>query len=336
MEERLDLRHLRHFVAVAEELHFTRGAARAGIEQSPLSRSIRNLEKRLGVALFERTRRATQLTPAGESLLDYARSILASADEARIDIRALAGEKNQYLRLGVCEGAPLPRLARLLTSLRQAEPHIHVRIFELSMAQKIHDLQSGFLDAAMTPESGYGKGIKAEAVWQDSAMALLPRGHRLAEKDSLDLAEVVREPLILCRPDTGLGQQSQIEEFIRRAHVTPNIVDRVATLCILVMLVFAGYGVGIATEAAAGVAEGEREAGDDDDDHGDDLGDRAFDRLQNLLERRFPRHGGAGGVGRGNQASGDQENRRCVKAVSEISATLQKRSNGEPPIRKCG
>lgn len=245
----MEFRHLRHFVAVAEELHFKRAADRIGMEQSPLSRSIRTLEQRLGVTLFERTRRSTRLTAAGERLFVHARALLAAADEARVDVRSTDGDGGGHLHLGVCDGVPLPRLARLLASLRQRTPHISVHVHEVPMTQNIYELRNGFLDAALAPESGYGKGVASEAVWHDRPIAVLPNGHPLAARKRIGLADVVREPLVLCQPDTGLGHQCQIEQIVRTVTATPNIVDTATTLCMLVTLVFAGYGIGIATAA---------------------------------------------------------------------------------------
>lgn len=245
----MEFRHLRHFVAVAEELHFQRAADRIGIEQSPLSRSIRNLEQQLGVTLFERTRRSTRLTVAGERLFVHARALLAAADEARLDVRTKGGDRIGHLHIGICDGVPLPRLARLLASFRQATPHISVHVHEMSMSQKIYELRSGFLDAALAPESGYGKGIVSEAIWRDPLIAVMPSRHPLAQRKHVALVDVVREPLVLCQRDTGLGQQCQIEQIIRTVTATPNIVDTATTLSMLVTLVIAGYGIGIATAA---------------------------------------------------------------------------------------
>lgn len=245
----MEFRHLRHFVAVAEELHFKRAADRIGMEQSPLSRSIRTLEQRLGVTLFERTRRSTRLTAAGERLFVHARALLAAADEARVDVRSTNGDGAGHLHVGVCDGVPLPRLARLLASLRQQTPHVSVHVHEVPMTQNIYELRNGFLDAALAPESGYGKGIASEAVWHDRPIAVIPNGHPLAERKRVGLADVVREPLVLCQPDTGLGHHCQIEQIVRTVTATPNIVDTATTLCMLVTLVFAGYGIGIATAA---------------------------------------------------------------------------------------
>ena len=150
----MDLRHLRHFVAVAGELHFKRAAERVGIEQSPLSRSIRNLEARLNVQLLERTKRSTRLTPAGERLLVHARALLAAADEARVDVGLASENGTSHLHLGISDGVPLPRVARLLAALRQSNPHISVHVHEVPMVRKVHELRGGFLDAALAPESG--------------------------------------------------------------------------------------------------------------------------------------------------------------------------------------
>lgn len=243
------MRHLRYFVAVGEELHFTRAAERAGIEQSPLSRSIKKLEDRLGVELFERTKRSTKLTPAGERLLIHARALLAAADEARVDVRAASAEGAGHLHIGFCDGVPLRRIARLIAALRQESPPLDVHVHDMPMTQKIRELRNGFLDAAISPESGYGRGIIAEAIWQDQPIVLLPCNHPLAVKDRLVLADIVSEPLVLRRPDTGLGHQCQIEQIVRTVTETPDIVERATTLCMLVMRVFAGYGIGIATAA---------------------------------------------------------------------------------------
>ncbi len=245
----MEFRHLRHFVAVAEELHFKRAADRIGMEQSPLSRSIKTLEQRLDVTLFERTRRSTRLTAAGERLFVHARALLAAADEARADVRSTDGDGSGHLHLGVCDGVPLPRLARLLASLRQSPPYVSVHVHELPMTQNIYELRNGFLDAALAPESGYGKGIASEAVWHDRLIAVLPNGHALAWRKRIGLVDVAREPLVLCQPDTGLGHHCQIEQIVRTVTATPNIVDTATTLCMLVTLVFAGYGIGIATAA---------------------------------------------------------------------------------------
>lgn len=110
----MEIRELRYFVVLAEELHFARAAARVGIEQSPLSKAISELERHLGVRLFIRTRRSTTLTCAGELLLHDARRILAQVDQACLNIAAAASGRSGRLRIAVCDGLAYPRIARVL------------------------------------------------------------------------------------------------------------------------------------------------------------------------------------------------------------------------------
>lgn len=243
----MNLRHLRHFVAVAEELHFTRAAERAGIEQSPLSRSIKNLEARLGVVLFERTKRSTRLTAAGERLFIHAKSLLAAVDDARVDVRAAGSGSAHHLRIGICDGVPLLRVARLLVALKQESPDICVHVHEVTMMQKVYELRNGHLDAVLAPESAPGKGVISESIWQDHPVAVVPRNHPLSGRESISLAAIVQAPLVLCQPDVGVGQIGQIEQIVRSVTPTPDIVNRTTTLSVLVALVLAGYGIGIAT-----------------------------------------------------------------------------------------
>ncbi|WP_292618263.1 LysR family substrate-binding domain-containing protein [Nitrobacter sp. 62-23] len=164
-------------------------------------------------------------------------------------MRTKDGDRTGHLHIGVCDGVPLPRLARLLASLRQTTPHISVHVHEMSLVQKVYELRCGFLDAALAPESGYGKGIVSEAIWRDPLIAVMPSKHPLTQRKQVALVDVVLEPLVLCQRDTGLGHQCQIEQIIRTVTATPNITDTAATLSMLVALVIAGYGIGLATTA---------------------------------------------------------------------------------------
>src|ERR1700678_3936276 len=123
----MELRLLRYFIAVAEELHFGRAAARIGIEQSPLSKAITDMERHLGVRLFVRTRRRTQLTYVGETLLPDARRILAQVDQAHRNIKAAALGSIGRLRIAICDGLAHPRIAKLLAQSREEDPEIDIQ-----------------------------------------------------------------------------------------------------------------------------------------------------------------------------------------------------------------
>jgi DNA-binding transcriptional LysR family regulator len=118
----METRELRYFVALAEELHFGRAAARVCIEQSPLSKAITEMERNLGVKLFVRTRRSTQLTYAGETLLQDARQILSAVDQARDNIRRVATGRRGRLRIAVCDGLAQGRIAKLVAESVNAPP----------------------------------------------------------------------------------------------------------------------------------------------------------------------------------------------------------------------
>lgn len=142
----MELRHLRHFVAVAEELHFARAADRLGMEQSPLSQSIRNLEARLGIKLFQRTTRRTWLTRAGTRFYREARRILRDVDELKASIRRTDGEEPESLRLALGEDLASEPFTRLMFQLEHHEPKVRLEVRELAHAEAVRLVRDGGAD----------------------------------------------------------------------------------------------------------------------------------------------------------------------------------------------
>ncbi len=142
MEPRL----LRYFVAVAEELHLARAAERLGIEQSPVSRAMRDLERLLGVSLFDRSARQTRLTWAGQVLLGEARRVLATVDQAVQATKAAAQGYQSYLRIAICDSLAQPRIASLLARSREEEPELGIRVFDLPFSRQLKGLHDDLLD----------------------------------------------------------------------------------------------------------------------------------------------------------------------------------------------
>ena len=170
----MELRHLRCFVALAEELHFTRAAERLNIEQSPLSRTIKELEGRLGTALFVRNRRATRLTAAGDALLADSRLILSMLDQAKRNVQAAASGYRGILRIAISDGAVEPRLSALLARCRAEEPELEVRMSEMPLSAQLRGLRNGYFDVGFALSSVVGTHIVAEPVWIDSLLAAIP------------------------------------------------------------------------------------------------------------------------------------------------------------------
>ncbi len=133
----MELRHLRYFLAVAEELHFARAAEKLHIEQSPLSRAIKELEEELGVVLFARTTRSTRLTRAGKLFREHVIRVFAALQQARDSVKAAANGFHGQLRVALSDGITPSRLPALLALCRQEEPEVELRFFEVPLSQQI-------------------------------------------------------------------------------------------------------------------------------------------------------------------------------------------------------
>lgn len=163
----MELRHLRCFVVLAEELHFTRAAERLHIEQPPLSRAIKELEDELGVTLFDRDRRGTRLTVAGAAFLQDTRRLFTVLEQARENARAIAAGLRGSLRIAISDGAMDPRLSAFLARCRAEEPEVEIRLSEVPLTEQIRGLRSGDFTIGFARAADVGEGIVAEPIWRD-------------------------------------------------------------------------------------------------------------------------------------------------------------------------
>jgi len=245
----VELRHLRCFIAVAEELHFARAAARLHIEQSPLSRIIKELEYRLGVQLFERTTRSTRLTWAGKVLLEEARRVIAVVDQARASVRSAAAGYRGQIRLALSDGIPQGRLASLLARCREEEPEVEICLSEVTFREQVRGLNDGLFDIGLAQSDEVGDGLVAEPVWFDPLVVAVPARHPLLSYRRVPLEEVVRYPLVLCDPQVCEGFWHQLQRVLSSVNTKLTIADRVPTLDLMMALVAAGYGLGFSSLA---------------------------------------------------------------------------------------
>ena len=245
----MNLRHLRYFIAVAEELHFSRAAERLNIEQSPLSRTIKNLESELGVLLFERSSRGTRLTWAGQVFLEDARRVLLCLEQAKAKAKAAATGYRGTLRIALSDGIARSRLTALLARCREEEPEVEIRLSEIPFSKQLRGLRNDLYDAGFALADEVEDGIIAEPVWHDPLVVTVPSRHPLLVHKRVPLHEVVNYPLVLCHPEVCEGCSQQLDKMLRSVDAQPVVAERVTTHDLMLTLVAAGYGVGFSSAA---------------------------------------------------------------------------------------
>lgn len=243
----MEFRLLRYFVAVAEELHLARAAERLGIEQSPVSRAMRDLERLLGVQLFDRRSRQTRLTWAGQVLLCEARRVLATVEQAVQATKGAAWGYQSYLRIAICDDLAQPRIATLLADSREEEPELDIRVFGLPFSQQLKGLHDDLLDIGFALSDAVNEGLIAEAVWTDPLFVIVPARHPLLANAAVRLDDALKFPVVLCHPEAHSGCHHQIRAVLEGAAVPPRVVDHVTNLGVMLTLVGAGYGIGFAS-----------------------------------------------------------------------------------------
>ena len=245
----MELRHLRYFMAVAEELHFARAAERLHIEQSPLSRAIKELEYDLSVQLFERTTRSTRLTWAGQVFLGEAHRVLSTLEQAIASTKAAATGYRGTLRIALSDGIAQPWLAALLAQCREEEPDVEIRLFEIPLAEQVKGLRGGLYDAGFAHAAVAGEGIVVQSVWSDPLVIAVPARHPLLAHKRIPLGELIRYPLVLCHPEICEGYYIQIERILRTVDAEPVVAEHVGSFDLMMTLVAAGYGLSFAKES---------------------------------------------------------------------------------------
>lgn len=245
----MELRHLRYFIAVAEELHFGRAALRLGISQPPLSQQIQALEDELGACLFERTNRRVALSAVGELFLPEARAVLAQLDKAlAVARRARQGELGE-LKVGFTSSAPFTStIPRALRAFRQACPAVHLDLRELSSREVAEAVGEGLLQVGMIrPLEPLPGGLEALELFAEPLVAVLPAGHPLALEGAtgIALAELAAEPFVFFPRSFGTGLYDQVLGLARAAGFSPHIVQEASEAMTLIGLVATGLGVTI-------------------------------------------------------------------------------------------
>jgi DNA-binding transcriptional LysR family regulator len=258
----IELRHLRYFVAVAEELHFSRAAQRLHISQPPLSQHIKAVESELGVLLLRRTRRRVELTEAGARFLEAARTTLEQAERAMDIARRIGRGESGTLRLGFTATAPFTRVfTQAVRAYRAALPGVHLELALSTTAQVLEAVRTGALDVGLVrPAAGapLPAGLRALPVLTDRLMLVLPADHPLAARPRpVPVAALADEPFVLRPQGPGSAYYEQVFRLCQAAGFTPRIAQEAQEAPTILALVAAGMGVSILPAAlrAIGVAD---------------------------------------------------------------------------------
>jgi DNA-binding transcriptional LysR family regulator len=225
-----DLRLLRYFVAVAEELHFTRAAARLHMAQQPLSAAIRRLEADLGVELFRRTTRQVELTQAGRALLEPARAALRAAADALAAARAAASGVAGELQFGLSAGARYG-LEPLFAALAERHPALHLHVHLDGAGPLIADVRAGQLDIAVTFGAQVPAELESERLRDEPVVVAVAVSHPLASRDAVSLGELRGETFSLDMPgdnpdyDNAVIQACRLSGFEPRTRASAAVHD---------------------------------------------------------------------------------------------------------------
>jgi DNA-binding transcriptional LysR family regulator len=242
----MELRHLRYFIAVAEELHFTRAAERLHIGQPPLSHAIQVLEADVGARLLERTKRWVRLTEAGKLFLADARRILALAEQAAETARRAERGEAGELRIGFTYSTPLtPLFAEVINRYRQEFPLVTLTLHEMATLRQLDAIGERTLDLGFVrpPEVPLPPSIKLTSLREDPLVVVLPVGHPLAAKAEIAIRELEDESFVMYPPGAGTGIYPQIFRLCRAAGFAPRIGQTAGEASTIIGLVAAGSGI---------------------------------------------------------------------------------------------
>jgi DNA-binding transcriptional LysR family regulator len=245
--EYLELRHLKYFVAVADELHFGRAAERLGMSQPPLSQQIHALEQRLGAKLFERKGRGIALSSAGSALLPRARSLLTQAERAAESVaRTQRGELGE-LHLGLMSSGPFTVVVpRVLVRFRERLPDVRLFIHELPSSHQIDALEQGVIDVGVIRPDALPDGIKAIELFKDSLTVVVHSSNPLAATPGpIDISELAHEDFIVFQRHLGTRLYDEVIALCTKSGFSPRILYEVRELPTIIGLISGGFGVAV-------------------------------------------------------------------------------------------
>jgi DNA-binding transcriptional LysR family regulator len=241
----MELRQIAHFLAVAEERHFTRAAARVHLTQSSLSSSIRALERELGSDLFVRSTRQVELTEAGRALLPAARRTISASEDGRDAVAAVRGLVRGHLAIGAIQAIGPINLPALLARFRRRHPAVTLRVHHEDVASLVRHTADGELDLAIVdlPLGPQGNRVRSQTIGVEALRLAVATADAIAHRSRIRLIDLADRDFIEYRPDSSL--RASIDRACGEAGLQRRIVCEVDTVLDLVDLVALGVGVSL-------------------------------------------------------------------------------------------
>ncbi|MFC3395600.1 LysR family transcriptional regulator [Brenneria rubrifaciens] len=245
----IELRHLRYFIAVAEELHFGRAAERLNISQPPLSHQIQILEEQIGAKLLERNNRNVHLTPAGAMFLKEAWTIIDQVEQAAERASRLQRGEIGELTIGFTSSAPfIKKVSRSLLYFRQSYPEVHIQMMELNTKQQIEPLLNGKLDLGVMRNNPLPDALEHQLLLHEALVAVVHEEHPLAKQstgDPISIKQLAPEPFVFFSRAVGTALYDETLTLLKRYGISPYITQEVGEAMTIVGLVSSGLGVSI-------------------------------------------------------------------------------------------
>jgi DNA-binding transcriptional LysR family regulator len=246
-----ELTQLRCFVAVAEEQHFRRAAARLNMTQPPLSRQIQQLEHELGVMLIDRSSRVVKLTAAGRVFVLEARRILRLSEEAKLAARRVAQGDGGTMTLGFIPAASYDVLPRLVSFMSSEMPHVAILLKEMVTADQVEALMANRIDMGILRMPIDRRGLEAVCIKRDQFIVAFATEHRFASiEHELSIDDLDREALVMYAPIESRYNYDIVSTIFRSAGITPNFVQYAREVHTMLGLVGAGIGAALVPESA--------------------------------------------------------------------------------------
>ncbi|UGA53054.1 MULTISPECIES: LysR family transcriptional regulator [Dickeya] len=244
----IELRHLRYFIAVAEELHFGRAAEKLHISQPPLSQQIQALEEQIGAQLLERNNRNVRLTQAGELFLKEAWAIINQVNQAAERAARIQRGEIGELNIGFTSSAPfVKQVSRSLLQFRQSYPEVHIQMLEINTKQQIEPLLDGKLDLGVMRNNPLPETLRHQLLLHEPMVAVVHEEHPLAAAPGghISIQQLANEPFVFFAREVGTALYDEVLTLLKKYGITPYITQEVGEAMTIIGLVSSGLGVSL-------------------------------------------------------------------------------------------